>query len=55
MGIDAQTYIPRSRSRIKTVAERNDVSVSTIWRMVRDGKLTVYRPSPGITLIDGLI
>lgn len=52
MSTEAQTYSPRSRSRIKTVAARNDVSESTIWRLIRAGKLVAYRPSPGITLVD---
>lgn len=52
MGTVAHEYIPRRQSRVKTVAERKDVSESTVWRLIRAGKLTAYRPSPGITLID---
>lgn len=52
MSAVAQSYVPRTRSRIKTIAERNDVSESTVWRLIRAGKLTAFRPSPGITLVD---
>ena len=41
-----------SRSRVRTVAERNDVSESTVWRLIRGGKLTAHRVGRRITLID---
>ena len=41
-----------SRSRVRTVAERNDVSQSTVWRLIRAGKLTPRRVGCRITLID---
>ena len=41
-----------SRSRVRNVAERNDVSESTVWRLIRTGKLTAHRVGRRITLID---
>jgi excisionase family DNA binding protein len=43
---------PRSRSRVRTIAERNCVSESTVWRLIRAGKLTPHRVGRRITLID---
>jgi excisionase family DNA binding protein len=40
------------RSRVRTVAKRNDVSESTVWRLIRAGKLTAHRVGRRITLID---
>ena len=40
------------RSRIRTVAERNSVSESTVWRLIRAGKLTAHRIGRRITLVD---
>jgi excisionase family DNA binding protein len=42
----------RKRSRVRTVAERNSVSESTVWRLIRAGKLTAHHVGPRITLID---
>jgi excisionase family DNA binding protein len=41
-----------TRSRPRTVAERNNVSESTVWRLIRTGKLTAHRVGRRITLID---
>ena len=41
-----------SRSRVRTVAERNGVSESTVWRLIRAGKLTAHRVGRRITLIE---
>ena len=41
-----------SRSRVRTVAERNGVSESTVWRLIRAGRLTAHRVGRRITLID---
>jgi excisionase family DNA binding protein len=40
------------RSRVRTVAKRNGVSESTVWRLIRAGKLTAHRVGPRITLIE---
>ena len=40
------------RSRVRTVAFRNDVSEATVWRLIRSGKLTAHRVGRRITLID---
>jgi excisionase family DNA binding protein len=42
----------RTRSRVRTVAKRNDVSESTVWRLIRAGKLTAHRVGRRITLVD---
>ena len=47
-----ETQHVRTRSRVRTVAERNDVSESTVWRLIRAGKLTAHRVGCSITLID---
>ena len=49
-GVETQ-HVP-TRSRVRTVAERNDVSESTVWRLIRAGKLTAHRVGRRITLID---
>ena len=49
-GVEAQHA--RKRSRVRTVAERNGVSESTVWRLIRAGKLTAHRVGRRITLID---
>jgi excisionase family DNA binding protein len=41
-----------TRSRVRAVAERNSVSQSTIWRLIRSGQLTAHRVGRRITLID---
>jgi excisionase family DNA binding protein len=43
---------PPRRSRVRTVAERNGVSESTVWRLIRARKLTAHRVGRRITLID---
>ena len=47
-----ETQHVRTRSRVRTVAERNGVSESTVWRLIRAGKLTAHRVGRRITLID---
>ena len=47
-----ETQHVRTRSRVRTVAKRNDVSESTVWRLIRAGKLTAHRVGRRITLID---
>jgi excisionase family DNA binding protein len=49
-GVETQHVL--TRSRVRTVAERNDVSESTVWRLIRAGKLTAHRVGRRITLID---
>ena len=49
---DVETQHVRTRSRVRTVAKRNDVSESTVWRLIRAGKLTAHRIGRRITLID---
>ena len=49
-GVETQHVL--TRSRVRTVAERNGVSESTVWRLIRAGKLTVHRVGRRITLID---
>jgi excisionase family DNA binding protein len=44
-------HVP-TRSRVRTVAERNGISESTVWRLIRAGKLTAHRVGRRITLID---
>ena len=47
-----ETRHVRKRSRVRTVAERNSVSESTVWRLIRAGKLTAHHVGRRITLID---
>ena len=42
----------RTRSRVRTVAKRNDVSEATVWRLICAGNLTAHRVGRRITLID---
>jgi|SoimicMinimDraft_3_1059731.scaffolds.fasta_scaffold105194_1 excisionase family DNA binding protein len=49
-GVETQHVL--TRSRVRTVAERNGVSESTVWRLIRAGKLTAHRVGRRITLID---
>jgi len=44
--------VPCGRSRVRTIAERYDVSESTVWRLIRAGKLKAYHVGRRITLID---
>lgn len=44
----------RTRSRVRKIAERNGVSDSTVWRLIRSGRLTAHKPTPGITLVDDM-
>ena len=50
--INSETQHVRTRSRVRTVAKRNSVSESTVWRLIRAGKLTAHRVGRRITLID---
>ena len=47
-----ETQHVRTRSRVRTVAKRNGVSESTVWRLIRAGKLTAHRVGCRITLIE---
>jgi hypothetical protein len=47
-----ETQHMHTRSRVRRVAERNDVSECTVWRLIRAGKLTAHRVGCRITLID---
>ena len=49
-GVETQHVL--TRSRVRTVAERNGVSESTVWRLIRAGKLTAHRVGRRITLIE---
>jgi excisionase family DNA binding protein len=48
----SETQQVRTRSRVRTVSKRNGVSESTVWRLIRSGKLTAHRVGRRITLID---
>lgn len=37
--------------RVQTVAKLYDIGKSSVWKLIREGKLKAYRPSAGITLI----
>ena len=50
--INGETQHVRTRSRVRTVAKRNGVSESTVWRLIRAGKLKAHRVGRRITLID---
>ena len=49
---DIETQHVRTRSRVRRVAERNGVSESTVWRLIRAGRLAAHRVGRRITLVD---
>lgn len=43
--------LPR-KQRVLTACENYNVSRSTMWRYIKEGKLTTTKPSPRVTLLD---
>jgi excisionase family DNA binding protein len=46
-----QTEHNQEMIRVPTVAKLYDIGKSSVWKLIREGKLKAYRPSNGIALI----
>ena len=52
MAINESIEIQTKKERVPTASKKYNVSESTLWRWISEGKIQVTRPSARITLID---
>lgn len=51
MSVSTQSILPL-KMRVATASKMFDVGKSTLWNLIKEGKIKAYRPSEKITLLE---